>query len=209
MVTDVLHTAARPPTRVHKTVTLRDGRSVTVRTLTKDDVDRSLAFFCALPPADRRYLRVDVTRRELVERRIDDMSADRVERLAAIAGDDFVADGSLEITGHGWGHHIGEIRLIVAHAFQRLGLGTLLARELYFLAMQHQLDRVVARVMRPQIGAHRIMQRLGFHEEFLIPDHVRDQEGNWQDLIIMRCNLDQMWHEMESLLEQSDWQWHR
>ena len=62
-------------------------------------------------------------------------------------GDDIVADGSLEITGHGWGHHVGEIRLIVAHAFQRLGLGTLLARELYFLAVQHQLDRVVARVM--------------------------------------------------------------
>ena len=69
------HTAARPPTQVHKAVTLRDGRSVAVRTLTKDDVDRSLAFFCSLPPEDRRYLRVDVTRRELVERRIDDMSA--------------------------------------------------------------------------------------------------------------------------------------
>jgi RimJ/RimL family protein N-acetyltransferase len=75
--------------------------------------------------------------------------------------------------------------------------------------MQHKLDRIVVRVMRPQSRAHRIMKRLGFREEFLIPEHVRDQDGAWQDLIIMRCNLEDLWNEMESLVEASDWRWHR
>ena len=82
-------------------------------------------------------------------------------------------------------------------------------RELYYLAAERKLDRIVARFMGPQEGARRILTRLGFRDEFLIPKHVRDQAGNWQDMIIMRCNLDDLWQEMERALEASDWQWHR
>jgi hypothetical protein len=67
----------------------------------------------------------------------------------------------------------------------------------------------MARLMRPQTGAHRIMKRLGFSEEFLIAEHVRDQDGMWQDLIIMRCPLEDLWQEMESNFESSDWRRHR
>jgi GNAT superfamily N-acetyltransferase len=195
--------------RVAKTVTLKDGQELTIRNMRPDDVELSFDFFSDLPEEDRRYLRVDVTRREVVERRTTELDSGRVDRLVALVDDEIVADGSLELQGHGWGDNIGEIRLMVARPFQHLGLGTLLARELYYLAMQRKLDRIVVRVMRPQSRAHRIMQRLGFKEEFLIPEHVRDQDGNWQDLIIMRCNLETLWNEMESLVEASDWRWHR
>jgi hypothetical protein len=43
----------------------------------------------------------------------------------------------------------------------------------------------------------------------MTPEHVRDRNGNWQDLIIMRCNIEDLWVEMEGLLEGSDRQWHR
>jgi RimJ/RimL family protein N-acetyltransferase len=95
---------------------------------------------------------------------------------------------------------------LVARPWQRLGLGTVIARELFYLASKRRVDRVVARLMRPQVGAHRIMRRLGFHEEFLIPEHVRDQDGNWQDLIIMRCPLVELWRDMELEMANSDWQ---
>jgi len=195
--------------RVDKTVSLKDGNEVTIRNMRPQDVDLSFEFFCGLPEEDRRYLRVDVTRRDLVEWRTTDVDSGRVDRLVSVANGGIVADGSLELQGHGWGDGIGEIRLMVARPYQHLGLGTLLARELYYLGMQHKLDRIVVRVMRPQSRAHRIMKRLGFKEEFLIPEHVRDQNGAWQDLIIMRCNLDELWNEMESLVEASDWRWHR
>ena len=203
------NTDRRIAPRVSKTIALKDGRDVTIRNMCPGDVEASFAFFSALPEEDRKYLRVDVTRRKFVERRTTELDSDRVGRLVAVVDDEIVADGSLELQGHGWGDAIGEIRLIVARAYQHLNLGTLLARELYYLAMQQKLDRIVVRVMRPQSRAHRIMQRLGFKEEFLIPEHVRDQEGVWQDLIIMRCNLDDLWNEMESLVEASDWRWHR
>jgi GNAT superfamily N-acetyltransferase len=202
-------TERRVAPRVTKTVTLKNGQEVTVRNMRPGDVDLSFSFFSELPEEDRRYLRVDVTRREIVERRTTELDSGRVDRLVAVVDDEIVADGGLELQGHGWGDNIGEIRLMVARPYQHLGLGTLLARELYYLAMQRKLDRIVVRVMRPQSRAHRIMKRLGFKEEFLIPEHVRDQDGNWQDLIIMRCNMDELWNEMESLVEASDWRWHR
>ena len=206
---DSTMTDRRIAPRVDKEVTLKDGNEVTIRNMRPNDVERSFDFFCNLPGEDRRYLRADVTRREVVERRTTELDCGRVDRLVAVVGDEIIADGSLELQGHGWGDCIGEIRLMVARPYQHLGLGTLLARELYYLAVQHKLDRIVVRVMRPQTRAHRIMQRLAFKEEFLIPEHVRDQDGPWQDLIIKRCNLDELWNEMESLVEASDWRWHR
>jgi RimJ/RimL family protein N-acetyltransferase len=192
-----------------KMVVLKDGREVVIREMSPDDTDRSFDFFASLPEDDRRYLRVDVTRREIVEMRTRDLDTGRVVRLVAQDNDAIVADGALELAGHGWGDNVAEVRLIVARPYQRLGLGTLMARELYFTAAERKVDRIVARMMRPQRGARQIFKRLGFKDEFLIPEHVRDQDGKWQDLIIMRCNLEDLWSEMEHLLEGSDVQWHR
>jgi len=195
--------------KIEKNLTLKDGRLVTVRSMHPTDVESSYEFFCALPKEDRKYLRVDVTRRRMVERRTTEVDRSRIERLVVVHDDEIVADGALHLEGHGWGDNIAEIRLIVAHDWQRTGLGTLLARELFHLASQSRVDRIMARLMRPQAGAHRIMKRLGFSEEFLIPEHVRDQDGTWQDLIIMRCPLEDLWREMESGFESSDWRRHR
>lgn len=194
---------------IEKNLSVKDGRQVTVRSMHPTDVERSYEFFCALPEEDRRYLRVDVTRRRVVERRTTELDRSRIERLVVVHDDEIVADGALHLEGHGWGDNIAEIRLIVARDWQRMGLGTLLTRELFHLASKYRVDRIIARLMRPQKGAHRIMKRLGFSEEFLIPEHVRDQDETWQDLIIMRCPLDDLWREMEYQLESSDWRSHR
>jgi GNAT superfamily N-acetyltransferase len=187
-----------------KTARLRDARVVAIRQMVPADAEQSLRFFANLPEDDRRYLRADVTRRSVVERRAREVDPDRVVRLVAVDGNTIVADGTLELAGHGWGTNIAEVRLIVARPYQRLGLGTILARELYFLAAERKVDRIVVRMMRPQKGARRIFRQLGFKDEYLIPEHVRDQDGTWQDLIIMRCNLEDLWSEMEGMLEGAD-----
>jgi len=193
---------------VKHTSTLKDGRQVVIRDMQPDDFERSLAFFRELPPEDRTYLRVDVTRPEAVRARIVDVETGRVKRLVAVEGDRVVADGSLELSGHGWGERVAEIRLIVARPYQRLQLGSLLARELFFLAASHKVERIVARFMSPQEGARRMLKRLGFDEEFTIPNQVLDQEGRWQDVVIIRCNLEALWQRMEAVLEHEDWKAH-
>ena len=66
---------------------LIDGTTVLLREMTMDDVERSHRFFLDLPPEDRRYLRVDVTKRDVVERRIRHAVAGGAHRIVALADD--------------------------------------------------------------------------------------------------------------------------
>jgi L-amino acid N-acyltransferase YncA len=181
---------------------LKDGTNVVIRPMTRDDVERSFAFFQSLPEEDRRYLRMDVTKRENVERRIRTMGTDHVKRLVAVVDDDIVADGALELSREEWTAHTGEIRLIVSRQYQRKGLGMLLARELYLLALREKLENIVVRMARPQVAARSIFHKLGFEEEYSLPDHVIDRAGGRHDLVLMRCDVAEMWRELETVFQQ-------
>lgn len=189
-----------------KVVNLKDGTEVMIRPMTRDDLKKSSAFFQALPEEDRAYLRRDVTKRSVVEARIRDMDSGRVKRLVALVDDEIVADGALELAGHGWEEHVAEIRLIVARPYQRKRLGMLMASELFALAAAEKVEEIVVRMMRPQTAARAIFRRLGFHEEVLLPEYVRDLGGRKQDLILMRCDLEALWRELEDYMSGSDWQ---
>jgi L-amino acid N-acyltransferase YncA len=82
----------------------------------------------------------------------------------------------------------------------------LMARELYRLATRAGVEEIVVKMMRPQIAARKIFRRLGFQEEVLLPDYVKDRGGKIQDLIVMRCNLAALWQKLEDYFAHSDWQ---
>ena len=174
---------------MERTIVLKDGRAVHIRPLMPADAEASLAFFNKLDPGERVYLRRDVTDPEVVLDRIRENDSCEVERLVAVHEDLIVADGSFEHERYGWGEKIAQIRLIVAPDFRRSGLGTVLARLLYVIANNQDVARINVRMLRPQAAARDIFRRLGFREEYVLPDHVRDLEGNLQDLILMRCDL--------------------
>jgi L-amino acid N-acyltransferase YncA len=191
---------------MEKIETLKDGKNVTIRELTVRDLDRLMAFYRTLPQEDRKYLRVDVTDRKVVAERLRLIGQGKVFRLIALYKGKIVADGALELSGEEWRRHQGEVRLIVARPFRRTGLGMIMIRELYFLAAAKNVATIVAKMMRPQKGAQIIFHRLGFREEALLPDYVKDLTGRTQDLIIMICNLGDMWTELDHFYSDSDWE---
>jgi L-amino acid N-acyltransferase YncA len=187
-------------------VRLRDGTLVVIRSMTRNDVDRSFAFFESLSPEDRAYLRRDVYKKEVVAERIRAMRSGNVKRVVALVDDRIVADAALEFESLAWKKHVAEVRLIVDSAYQRKGLGMLMARELYSIATEAQVEEIVVRMMRPQIAARSIFRKLGFHEETVLPDYVKDLEGHKQDMILMRCDLQALWNELEDFISTWDWQ---
>jgi len=191
---------------MEKIETLKDETKVTIRELQIKDLDRLMKFYSGLPLEDRKYLRIDVTNRGVVQQRIELTKEGNVFRLIALHNDEIVADGALELSGEEWRKHQGELRVIVARPFQHKGLGMIMVRELYFLAVEKNVDQAVVKMMRPQVAAQRIFRKLGFREELLIPDYVRDIAGKKQDLIIMVCNIKELWKELEHFYSDSDWQ---
>jgi GNAT superfamily N-acetyltransferase len=184
---------------------LKDGSSVLLRELTMDDFDSSLAFLKALPATDRRYLRVDVTRKEIVERRLKQAAAGDVYRIAAFVDDVIVADGALETSGHDWSRHIGEIRVLVAEDYRSLRLGTILIGELFLEAERQMVEKVIVKMAEQQIAVRKICDRLGFRVDAVLPDHFKDAEGMVGNLVVMSCTLDAMWREMRDLYPKDDW----
>ena len=191
---------------MEKIETLKDRTKIIIRKLHVNDLDRLMKFYSALSPEDRKYLRIDVTDRKSVEQRIKLAETGNVFRLAALFEDEIIAAGALELSPDEWRKHQGELRVIVARPFQHKGLGMILVREMYFLAIEKNVEQVVVKMMNPQISAQRIFQKLGFREELQIADYVRDQAGEKQNLIIMTCNIKDLWDELEHFYGDSDWQ---
>jgi len=191
---------------MEKTETLKDGQKVIIRSLVFQDLDKLMKFYRTLPLEDRKYLRVDVTDRDIVSQRIKMAEAGNIHRIVAVFNGKIVADGALELSGEEWRRHQAEIRVIVARPFRRKGLGLVMMRELYFLAAEKNVEKVVAKMMRPQKEAQTICRKLGFREEALLPDYVRDLSGKTQDLLILMCDLRDMWKELDQFTSDSDWE---
>jgi L-amino acid N-acyltransferase YncA len=191
---------------MEKTETLKDGTKVTIRNLTVEDLDRLMSFYQSLPEEDMKYLRVDVTNRNIVKQRIEFAEAGNIFRIIALKGDTIIADGALELTTEEWRRHQGELRVIVAEEFRRKGVGMIIMREVYFLAIEKKVEKVVAKMMKPQVAARTICKTLGFHEELVIPDYVKDQTGKSQDLVIMTCDIQELWKELDHFYMDSDWE---
>ncbi len=189
-----------------KKETLKDGTGIVIRTLTLKDLEKLMAFYRSLPYDDRKYLRIDVTDQSAVEKKLRTMKEGSSVRIIALHNNMIIAMGILELGADDWRKNQGEIRVVVAREFQRRGVGMMMIRELYLLAVDHKVEKIVAKMLKPQIAARKICKKIGLREELSLPAYVKDQDKEDQDLIIMTCNIDELWKEFETLYKDSDWQ---
>jgi len=187
-----------------RTVKLKDDKDVLIRTMKREDLEASLTFFRALSEEDRLSLRGDYTTREAVEERIREMEQGTVKRLVAIVDETIVADGALELSHFGWERHIAELRLIVATPYQHKGLGMLMAGALYDVATSAGIEEIVVKMMATQTAAIRIFHKLGFRQEVVLRDYVKDLRGIRHDLVLMRCPLQDLWEKYEDFVHETD-----
>jgi L-amino acid N-acyltransferase YncA len=145
-----------------------------------------------------------MTIREAIEERIREMEEGAVERLVAVADETIVADGALEFSHFGWERHIAELRLFVATPYQRKGLGMLMAGALYDLAASAGIEEIVVKMMASQAAALRIFRKLGFRDEVVLRDYVKDMKGTRKDLVLMRCRLEDLWQKYEEFVRETD-----
>jgi RimJ/RimL family protein N-acetyltransferase len=187
-----------------KKVTLSDGTHATLRTVNKNDKAGLMKFFAGVPEEDRLFLRDNVTKEEVVDRWMRDLDYDRVLPIIAEVEGDIVADATLHMSLQGWTRHVGEIRIVVARAYQKKGLGTILARELFQYAVQKGLQKIEASVMDGQVGALKAFRALGFQEEAVLKNHLMDMNDKKHDLIVLTSDVAELWNRIEDLIRQHD-----
>lgn len=189
-----------------KTIRLADGTPLVLRDLDPQaDFEALMKFYNDLTPEDRRYLRIDVTNRKTVEQRLKLLTLGYHYRLCVVTGDEIVAEATLELPFEEWRRNQAEIRVLVSAPFQKRGLGMLLMKELYCLAMRKNVDTVVVWSMQPQVGALNLGRKMGFHDVAVLPNYVKDQSGEMQDLVIMKGQIKALLQEAEKHFGPIDW----
>jgi RimJ/RimL family protein N-acetyltransferase len=170
------------------TTTVHD-RSITLRLMTPDDKGALLEFARSLPEDDLLFLSIDLTRPEAVEQWAKHISTGRITTILLENDGKLLGHGSLGHNELVWTRHLGEIQLLVSPKLRGLGLGTLLANEVFALAGELGLQKIVARMASEQKGALQVFERLGFRPEALLADYVMDREGRTHDLIVMSYDV--------------------
>lgn len=172
-----------------KNVKLKDGSSVTLRLLSRDDFEASLDFFRRQPEKDRIYLRRDVTQREVIEARFVEIEAGLASVIIAEAEGKIVGDALLYCEKRGWFRKTGELRLVVDTGYRGKGLGTVLTKEIIALAQQKELLKLEASYMDTQAGINKTLEPLGFTREGKLSRFVVDLRGREHDLLLMGLKL--------------------
>ncbi len=181
-----------------KEVKLKDGSAIVLKPFEKKDKDALLAFFQKLPEEDRLFLKDNVTDPAVVERWATELNYEKVFPILAWKGNEVVADATLHKNLGGWMKHVGTIRMVVGREFQRSGVGSILANELFLHALKSGLEKIVAEMMETQPGARKVFEKLGFKLEATFHGHVRDQIGVRHDLLVFTKDLEEFWANIQT-----------
>lgn len=177
-------------TRYPRTVTASNGAKVEFRLMARGDVAPMVAFAQSLPPDDLLFLRRNITDPSAVEGWVDNIEAGQA--IAVLASVDGVLAGyaSMNLNLANWMRHIGEIRLLTGTAYRGIGLGRILADEIYAVSRSLGLRKLTAQMTLDQAGARATFERLGFRPEALLTDWVMDAKGRTRDLLVMAYDLE-------------------
>ncbi|MFN0087018.1 MAG: N-acetyltransferase family protein [Blastocatellia bacterium] len=162
-----------------------NGTQVTLRLMGRADLERSVRFSRDLPEEDLMFLTVDITDPAEMEQYLGAVEAGKAVTVLAEVDGRFVGYGSLTCSQPHWTRHLGEIRLLVGRDFRGKGLGGILAREVFQIAKEKGLRKLVARMAVEQKGAQQVFEHLGFAAEALLTDFVMDRAGRTHDLVVM------------------------
>ncbi|HQR31510.1 MAG TPA: GNAT family protein [Blastocatellia bacterium] len=167
-----------------RSVTVKD-RQITLRLMQASDRDAVLAFAQALPANDLLFLPLDISHPKVVDGWVRSLDTDRTVTIVAESGGRLLGLGTLVRSETHWARHIGNIRLLVSTEARGIGLGSVLANEVFALAEEAGLQKVVAQMAAEQRGAQAVFEKLGFKAEALMADYVMDLQGRTHDLIVM------------------------
>lgn len=182
-------TASQSRRNYPRTMTLDNGTEVSLRQMTPADADRVVAFARSLPADDLLFLRIDITDPEVVAQWGRNLETGSTVTVLAETSGEMVGYASLHLNEVSWQRHLGEIRIQVGSRYRSQGLGRGLAGEIFSVARDHGLHKIVAHMTPEQKSAIAMVERLGFRTEALLQDFVIDRAGRTRDMLVMAYDV--------------------
>ena len=175
--------------RYPRSASLRDGHKISLRLMQSGDKDLILDFARSLPAGDLLFLRRDITQEFAVDEWIAEIESGETCTVLGFDGDKLLGEGDLHYNAADWTRHLGEIRLLLSPDARGLGLGRIIAEEIYAIAQLLELQLLTARMVLDQSAAQSVFRRLGFQREAVLWDYVIDADGKTHDLLVATRRL--------------------
>ena len=184
-----------------KEVILKNGEEVTLDLMVKEDERKLHEFFLRLPEEDRLCLKSNVVDPNVIKSWAQNMNYDHIVPILSKKGDRIVGDATLHRRTIDPPQNVGEIRIVTDRDFRRVGLGTRLAKEIYYLALNKKMNKLIAEIAADQKNVRKTFQHLGFEEEKILEKQVVDLHGNKHDLVVMTQDVDALWKKIKDLID--------
>ncbi len=163
-----------------------EGYTVEYRLMTPDDRDALLAFTRTLPKEDLMFLRMDVTKPEVIDHWIENIQHGLTITVLAFDGEgDVIGYGSLHHNKMTWTRHLGELRMLASPEYRGIGLGKRLTNEVFQIAKESGLIRVFVQIPAHQPHVREMLEKLGFIAEALLTDWLIGQDNVTHDVVVM------------------------
>jgi len=172
-------------------VTMKDGRTATVRTPVEVDAEALLATMHAIfadgagmaaTPDEAPKLTVDEERAWIRARR---EGPDEVVLVADVEGQ-LAGNLMLTVPARRRLAHVATLAITLTPPFRSLGLGdALMTRALTWAAGHPRIEKVDLRVLSDNDGAIRLYRRHGFVEEGRLARAIRYEDGRYVDDVLM------------------------
>ncbi|MGP6156415.1 MAG: N-acetyltransferase family protein [Vulcanimicrobiaceae bacterium] len=179
--------------RTYPWESLLGDQLVTFRMMSAADKDIFKDFVRSLPRRDNYYLMLDMHSDQSIDLWFKRVETGQTLSVIALQNDRMIGFCDLHINDVPWIRHTAEMHLNVSGTHRGLGLGRILANEIFAIARARGLEKIWARMAATQEAAQSVFQNVGFHAEALLSDFVKNEDGLTEDLVIMSYDAGELW----------------
>ena len=153
--------------------------------MTADDRDAIVAFARSQSVTDRAFLRKNKVDPDVVDGWIENIDRGRTVTIIAEGKTGILGYGSLHHNEVLWTSHLGEIRMFVSSKLRGRGIGEKLLGELFHVAGEMRLERVICQVPAAQDRVRMMFEKLGFQPEAVLDEWIKGPDGVFHDLMVL------------------------
>jgi len=170
-------------------IKIKDGSTVTLRPLRRQDEKQFHEFFQAVPEQERMFIKHRVTDPEVIRDWCENIDLGRNLPLLALSGDKILGDATLHQQLGGWKRHIGRVSVLVHPQHRGRGLARALVHEIVEISRNIGMEKVEAEFIGEQETAIHLFAMMGFSNLLRLEDYVKDMQAIKHDYVLMGLDL--------------------
>ncbi len=171
-----------------KFINLNNQARVLLRPLLKEDYENFSNLYNKASDEDVAFLRHNVRDPEIIKKWIENIDLNTVFPMLAIHNEKIVGNATLHFGKHSH-RHSAQLRIYIAPDYRRLGLGTLMIKELLDISHKIGLKIVWAEIVIEQSKVIKAFLELGFQFSCVLRDWFMSQSGKCYDVALLIFNL--------------------